>query len=240
MKESTRIFEKGSKRVDDSGMEPKQQPPYPLRIAPELRERLEREAASAKRSLNAEISARLERSFESKDRDAVAVAVSLASAERQAAMNELLLSGAVFSHASSAASLLQLLLDAPEACARVFGEEELRDVREEAEAAIAAAEAQDKQVSIDDLSRRFLAAGDRLAEARRSLRQSAAYESESGGSPIPNRGLKPPVRKILVGNIGADQGSIYDKGVAQADPMLAKKPANRGPTRSANARKPKP
>lgn len=44
-------------------MEAKQQPPYPLRISPELRERLEAEAAKAKRSLNAEIADRLERSF---------------------------------------------------------------------------------------------------------------------------------------------------------------------------------
>src|SRR5687768_9442251 len=41
-------------------MEPKQQPPYPLRMPPELREALEKEAAAGKRSLNAEVVMRLE------------------------------------------------------------------------------------------------------------------------------------------------------------------------------------
>lgn len=44
-------------------MDPKQQPPYPLRISPELRAKLENEASAARRSLNAEIAARLEASF---------------------------------------------------------------------------------------------------------------------------------------------------------------------------------
>ena len=41
-------------------MEPKQQPPYPLRMPPELRLKLEQEAESARRSLNAEIIDRLQ------------------------------------------------------------------------------------------------------------------------------------------------------------------------------------
>lgn len=45
-------------------MENKQQPPYPLRMAPELREQLEHAARSGSRSLNAEITSRLEASME--------------------------------------------------------------------------------------------------------------------------------------------------------------------------------
>ena len=41
-------------------MEPKQLPPYPLRMPQELREELEREAEAGKRSLNAEVVMRLE------------------------------------------------------------------------------------------------------------------------------------------------------------------------------------
>lgn len=37
------------------GMEPKQQPPYPLRMPPDLRAELEKMAEESKRSLNAEI-----------------------------------------------------------------------------------------------------------------------------------------------------------------------------------------
>jgi len=44
-------------------MEPKQQPPYPLRMTPELRAALESFAESTKRSLNAEIVERLEGSL---------------------------------------------------------------------------------------------------------------------------------------------------------------------------------
>ena len=44
-------------------MEPKQQPPYPLRMPQELREALEKEATLGKRSLNAEVVGRLELSL---------------------------------------------------------------------------------------------------------------------------------------------------------------------------------
>ena len=44
-------------------MDQKQQAPYPLRISAELRDRLEQSAEAARRSLNTEISDRLERSF---------------------------------------------------------------------------------------------------------------------------------------------------------------------------------
>lgn len=65
-------------------MEQKQQPPYPLRIPVDLRSRLEKEAESQRRSLNAEISDRLERSFgtAAPAEDAIrAMAISLAEAQ---------------------------------------------------------------------------------------------------------------------------------------------------------------
>lgn len=45
-------------------MEPKQQPPYPLRMPQELRDRITEEAKTAMRSVNAEIVSRLQASFE--------------------------------------------------------------------------------------------------------------------------------------------------------------------------------
>lgn len=51
-------------------MEKKQAPPYPLRMPPELRDRLERAAASKKRSLNAEIIDLLESAGEGPSTDA--------------------------------------------------------------------------------------------------------------------------------------------------------------------------
>lgn len=40
--------------------------PYPLRLDPKVKERLERSAKAERRSLNSEIALRLERSFEKK------------------------------------------------------------------------------------------------------------------------------------------------------------------------------
>lgn len=68
-KESTRFFEKGSKRIDDLGMEQKQQPPYPLRMPPEMRAHYEDLAAASKRSLNAEILAGLQELEELRNRN---------------------------------------------------------------------------------------------------------------------------------------------------------------------------
>lgn len=65
-------------------MEQKQQPPYPLRIPVDLRSRLEKEAETRRRSLNAEISDRLEKSFyagDSADGAIRAMAISLAEAQ---------------------------------------------------------------------------------------------------------------------------------------------------------------
>lgn len=45
-------------------MEPKQQPPYPVRMPPELREELEKSAAANSRSLNAEVVSRLQASID--------------------------------------------------------------------------------------------------------------------------------------------------------------------------------
>lgn len=53
--------------------EKKQQPAYPLRMPAELRERLEEIAGTNKRSLNAEIIARLEQSLEARTMDEIAV-----------------------------------------------------------------------------------------------------------------------------------------------------------------------
>lgn len=87
-------------------MEPKQQPPYPLRMSPELRERLEIEAGETKRSLNAEITDRLERSFEqvTPGMESAALMYSLAKAEQDAAARGLesvtrLLRGGALAHA---------------------------------------------------------------------------------------------------------------------------------------------
>lgn len=49
------------------GMEPKQQPPYPVRMPPELRSELEKEAAISSRSLNAEVVSRLQASVDGSD-----------------------------------------------------------------------------------------------------------------------------------------------------------------------------
>lgn len=86
-------------------MEPKQQPPYPLRISPEMRERLEVEAANSKRSLNAEIADRLEKSFLPGGAGIAPAALmhSLAKAEEEAAARSVesaarLLRGATIAH----------------------------------------------------------------------------------------------------------------------------------------------
>lgn len=46
-------------------------------------------------------------------------------------------------------------------------------------------------------------------------------------------------RAVLVGNLGSGEESLYDKAIIRAEPVQAVKPTNKGPTRSANAHKPK-
>ena len=73
-------------------MEPKQQPPYPLRMPPELRLKLEQEAESARRSLNAEIIDRLQMSVAGERPSALVIntlALAMARAEKGAAMSTL-------------------------------------------------------------------------------------------------------------------------------------------------------
>jgi len=61
--ESIRLFAASLKELDNYNMTDKtQQTPYPIRMSPELRERLERAAKNSGRSLHAEIIKRLETS----------------------------------------------------------------------------------------------------------------------------------------------------------------------------------
>lgn len=94
-------------------MEPKQQPPYPLRMSPELRARLEADAALARRSLNAEIIDRLERSIAGQPADmgTMSLSVSLARAEQDAAMAEVQAEGRLFAAATVSRALLDTMVE---------------------------------------------------------------------------------------------------------------------------------
>lgn len=95
-------------------MEPKQQPPYPLRMPTELRTDLEETAAHNKRSLNAEIVDRLQKSLDGVQEGVAsntlhALALSIAKAEESAARAALTAESQLFQGATVAAILLRVL-----------------------------------------------------------------------------------------------------------------------------------
>ncbi|MFE1574107.1 Arc family DNA-binding protein [Comamonas odontotermitis] len=95
-------------------MEPKQQPPYPLRMSPELRTRLESEAELARRSLNAEIVDRLESSISGQASQGIgsrSLEVALARAEQNAAMAEVQAEGRLFAAAMVSRALLDTMVE---------------------------------------------------------------------------------------------------------------------------------
>lgn len=155
-------------------MEPKQQPPYPLRISVELRERLEAEAARAKRSLNAEIADRLEQSFRPSSITDAALASSLANAEVELATQTLEVRSFIFLHAQTAASLLQLF-EADEKLARkaLGTKEEFASAYQIAAEAIDTAQAADEEVDLDKLVAAAELADRRARAARKALSQVA-------------------------------------------------------------------
>ncbi len=95
-------------------MEPKQQPPYPLRMSPELRARLESDATLARRSLNAEIVDRLERSISGQPELEISgkgMAVALARAEQETALAAVNAEGRLFAAALVSKGLLDTMVE---------------------------------------------------------------------------------------------------------------------------------
>ncbi|MGC3984799.1 MAG: Arc family DNA-binding protein [Pseudorhodoferax sp.] len=95
-------------------MEPKQQPPYPLRMTPELRQKLEEEAEKNRRSLNAEIVDRLTMSAYGERPDMLVIktlSLAMARAEQGAAMVRLQSQRDLLAAARVAQTLVKVLAE---------------------------------------------------------------------------------------------------------------------------------
>jgi len=205
-----------------------------LRLPPALHAAVHASAKETGRSYNGELIALLEAGLNPRGSDTTALTVSLAHAERQAAMSDLEVTANVYAHAASAASLLILLQAAPAVCKDILGADEYSEVIASATAAIEAAEEREVRSDVDAVTHRANEADRKLKEAKQALRNAAA----AGPSAKDQEQSSP--KKMLVGNLGTDRESIYEKVLVRAESVKTKRSNNKGPARSPNARKPKP
>lgn len=215
-------------------MESKQQPPYPLRISPDLRRRLEEAADASRRSLNAEISERLERSFEASGVPDAALMARLAKAEYESAFQELELYAALSDHAKTARALIAIADAVPrESSAALGGDHELADAIQVATDAIEFLDGVHKEYRPDAALASATEAEARLAAAKDALMAAAEADVRRRAA-----------RVVLIGNadVGGKPGdaqsaysaySIIRRGEVGTKPLAP----NAGPKASPNARK---
>lgn len=197
-----------------------------LRLPPALHAAVHASAKETGRSYNAELIALIEAGLNPKQDDSLskALAVSVAKAEEEAARRTLEAEVNLIKGAQVAVWLMDLLSEVD-----LLGVE-LPHTTEELDGAFAQAyELQyraDHAVDSGQIDRAF-------EEARAAEKKLAAAKEAMSGRPADKR------KYLLVGNIGSSRPSSREKVIIQQTP-LAPKPANKGPLRSPNARKPKP
>ena len=187
-------------------MEPKQQPPYPLRMSPELRATLEAEAELARRSLNAEITDRLERSVAgdvSPDIGAKSLGVALARAEQNAAMAAVQSEGRLFAAASVSRALLDVMVELDRrGIALEASTEVLNQAYANAYQFVRDADHRATSGGLDSVIERAERTELRLLEAQAALRTAAARMIESKDIPpertVKFKGSSGVARKIAV------------------------------------------
>lgn len=187
-------------------MEPKQQPPYPLRINPELRERLEVEAQTAKRSLNAEIADRLERSINGEsapDATVKSFAAALARAQQDAAMAAVQSEGRLFAAANVSNVLVEVLDEiARREITLNVNQESLDEAYINATKFVRDAEHRFESGGLDAVIERAEVAQRRLDEAQAALMELATRRSRSSDLPaervVSFKGPSGKARKIEV------------------------------------------
>jgi len=112
-------------------MEPKQQPPYPLRMSQELRNQLEKEAVVGRRSLNAEIVDRLEMSVAGQRPDTLllkTLSLAMARTEQSAAMTRLRAQADLLSTMRISKALLDLVSRITEIDPKLIGNDSSLEV----------------------------------------------------------------------------------------------------------------
>jgi len=158
-------------------MDQKQQAPYPLRISAELRDRLEQSAEAARRSLNTEISDRLERSFGLVKEPEVfykTVTLAIARAEQDAAAAELAAEERLYTGALIAKALLESKVDQDAGGSEPSASKvQLHDVYAKASRLLQEAQDHSDKAAFEVLTKRALAAEQRLAEAKAALRETS-------------------------------------------------------------------
>lgn len=206
-------------------MEPKQQPPYPLRMPHEMRQSLEERATAEGRSLNAEILLRLQQSLSSGPVGAhrPAATEAEAAAERMRADS--------FKIAAEASDHIRTLLATIllSAIDRVSPQEARDDDDRLARSLIEWLGEKDQRGAVHSLLAIIDGADAQKVEF---LRKFAAHLDELSAAEIPDI-PRDPKKVIIVGNIG--RSDHYDE-----DSPKGPAPKTYGPKRSANARKPKP
>lgn len=240
-------------------MEPKQQAPYPLRMPTDLRDRLEKAAKESGRSMNSEVVARLQSSFDQVGIEEGALQALHGELEQQRSLARDFRSAADFSdnfRAAVASMLLSTLAKVPEEARTVLVDAQVthhlaewlseRDRRGAVFSLLRLIDGSDPEV-VETL-RNFASHIEDLGLERKPITLTVrgkkvgtdvyANEPESKGKPRSEN------KMIVVGNLGRDSeartfpGAAEVHGVKVGGPKVPLPATPRGPVPSPNARKP--
>jgi hypothetical protein len=196
-----------------------------LRLPKELHARLDGVADKTSKSLNAEIVGRLEASFSTDGEPMSATLVrELQRTQRLLTLNRLETAYRVARDAE---------LHAQRAMANAILEGVTGAERSEIELTYQGARAEAVSARADLES--FTSASRYVEE------ELDGVDGSDATGVVPMENSEPPLlRRKLVGDLGSDEHSTYNKLIIRQQKPVAPSPANHGPTRSPNARKPKP